>query len=121
MTKIAESSKPLPKWPTFLAVFLLLAGTMVGLVVLLHKAGATALEPAVLKDTARLLSIACGVAAAVIYALLHKQHRARAALLGNLTLVGGLLALGAWQLMEGESPDQASGGQLELRSHEMSR
>lgn len=107
---MTENNNSLPRWPTVLAVLLLAACAVTGLLVLLNSAGAAALETELLKNTARGLSIACGLAAALIYALLRKQHRARAALLGNLALVGGLLALGALQLLDsGPGGDAVSG------------
>lgn len=101
MTNSSENN--LPTWPSVVAVFLLAAGAFVGLLVLLNGVGAAELDSKLLMGVARGLSIACGLVAALIYGLLRKQHRARAALLGNLILVGGLLALGAWQFLERDS------------------
>lgn len=111
MTDLSESNITPPKWPTFLTVILLAAGGLLGVLVLLNNAGAADLDPKTLINAARVLAVGCGAAAALIYTLVRKQHRARAALLGNLILVAGLMALGALQILEkGGEADPARNG-----------
>lgn len=95
----SESNKT-PVWAIILAVLLLAAGALLGILVLLNNVGAAELDAKMLVNAARALALGCGLAAALIYTLVRKQHRARAALLGNLILVAGLMALGALHFLE---------------------
>lgn len=83
------------KWLNVTAALALLSGLAAGLMALFKIGNAE-----LLLSISRWVSIACGVVAAMAYVLLRKRDRARAALLGNLALVGGLMALGAWQLLQ---------------------
>lgn len=110
MSHSSDNAAQVPKWLSALAALALLAGLLVGFLALLNIG-----DCGLVAGAARWLSIGCGIVGAVVYIQLRKQDRARAALLGSLALLGGLLALGAWQMLETSAAEQAAGGQMESR------